>query len=490
MIVYQLIFAFMNDIHRYNFFNNFIVPMTIWIPTLANTAKPLYKKLADAIEQAIIDKVLAPQQKLPPQRQLADTLGVTIGTITRGYNEAERRGIVIARVGSGTYVKQQQAPIYLSPKITEQAYDLRSANAPMGLQLEMMTLGLAELAAEKNTIKHCLRYQAEDGMPHQRTNLVNWLSQRDIHCDEKQVLFTNGGQHAITLALNTCCLAGDTVLAEGLSFPGISIACQQQQLRCIGLAMDDDGITPTSLLAAIKQSHPRILYLTAQFQNPTCSQMSLNRKRQILSICQQHQLIIIEDDVQFLPYQDKTPSFYQLDPKSTIYISSFSKSFSGGLRIGYLITNATLREKIKLSLRANCWTLPPLTIELVSRWLSNGKMAQLERWLAEEMTARNAILQKELAGFEIKFHIHGYNAWLTLPETWRAVDFVNYAEQHKVLVRAAESYAVGRFPAPQNIRLCVCAPENKEKLKEALIILKQCLNNNEIKINVNSEAIM
>jgi len=449
--------------------------MTIWRPTLANSTKPLYKQLADAIEQAITNKVLIPQQKLPPQRQLADALGVTIGTVTRGYNEAERRGIVVARVGSGTYVKAQQASVYLSPNIAEQAYDLRSANAPMGLQLEMMTSGLAELAAEQSTIKHCLRYQVEDGLPHQKESLVQWLSLRKIHCNEGNLLFTSGGQHGISLALHASCLAGDTVLAEGLSFPGISIACQQQQLRCIGLAMDNDGITPMSLLAAIKQSNPRVLYLTAQFQNPTCTQMSLARKQQILAICQQHQLLIIEDDVQFLPYQDKLPSFYQLDPQNTIYISSFSKSFSGGLRIGYLIANTALREKIKLALRANCWTLPPLTIELVSRWLTNGKMAKLENWLRTEMAERNVILQEVLADFEINYHMHGYNAWLTLPETWRAVDFVGYAEQHNVLVRAAESYAVGRFPAPQNIRLCICAPESKQQLRAALLILKQCL---------------
>ena len=460
--------------------------MTIWTPTLATTNKPIYKKLADAIEQAIQNGDLKFEQKLPPQRRLADLLQVTIGTITRAYNEAERRGCVIAKVGSGTFVKTPQLNNYLSQSPISNKYDLRSANAPMGAQSEMLSIGLRELADQHGNLNNCLTYQAEDGLLAQRQQLVDWLIQRNVNCTQENVLFTNGGQHGIFLTLQAYCRAGDTVLAEGLCFQGINIACQQQQLRCIGLTIDDDGIVPAALAAAIKQSNPRILYLTAQLQNPTCSQMSLARKKEILALCQLHDILIIEDDVQFLPWQDKLPSFYQLDPQITVYISSFSKSFSGGIRLGYIIANIALKTKIKLALRANCWTLSPLIIELVCHWLTNGKMAALEQWLSNEMAARHRIVEQQLSDFSLTFHPHGYNTWLTLPEQWRAVDFVKYAQDNDVLVRAAESYAIGKFSAPQNIRLCICAPKDRVELKNALIILKRCLN----KDNVSTAAVL
>lgn len=87
--------------------------MTIWVPSLKAFNGPRYRAIAHAIEAAIRAGTLAPGERLPPQRRLADALGVTIGTVTRGYAEAERHGWVAARVGSGTYVKgKAQASVF------------------------------------------------------------------------------------------------------------------------------------------------------------------------------------------------------------------------------------------------------------------------------------------------------------------------------------------------------------------------------------------
>lgn len=449
--------------------------MTIWQPSLTNNATAKYKQLADAIAQAITDGTLSAGEKLPPQRQLAYALAVTVGTITRAYSEAERRGIVTARVGSGTYVKESKDYTYLSQHHDCDYFDLNSAKAPMGMQVTMMATALKEVANEPQVLESCLLYQPETSLLHQREQLAAWLSERGIVCTENNVLFSYGGQHGISLALQSFCRAGDTLLCEGLSFPGIKVACQQQQLKCIGLAIDEMGLIPEALIAACLQGNPRVLYLTAQMQNPTSVKMPEARKRQIAEICIKNDIIIIDDDVQFLPNSDKVVSFYQLCPENTIYISSFSKSFSGGLRLGYTVSNDNIRAKLQVSLRASCWTLPPLTIEIVCRWLNNGQMTQVESWLSTEMAQRNIILQEVLTGFDFTHHPRGFNAWLALPEPWRAVDFVDYALKKGVLVRAAESYAVGRFSAPQNIRLCISAPKDQAELRLALNLLKTCL---------------
>jgi len=452
--------------------------MTIWQPKLANDNLPIYKRLADAIDLAICEGQLKADEKLPPQRQLADALRVTVGTITRAYSEAERRGSVVARVGSGTFVKTKSASLYLgSDKDTKNSryYDLQSAKAPIGMQAEMLKEALVEIANEQHLLNECLSYQPETALLHQRQQLTAWLNERQLNCNEDNVLFTHGGQHGISLALQSLCRAGDTVLCEGLSFPGISAACQVQQLRCIGLQMDEMGIIPASLEAACAQSNPRILYITAQIQNPTSVQMPLLRKQEIVALCEKHNIIILEDDVQFLPQQDKVTSFYQLSSENTFYISSFSKSFSGGLRIGYVIASDKYIEQMKVTLRASCWTMPSLMIEVVCRWLTSGKMAQIEQWLTNEMTTRNKIFEKVLGDYDYTLHSHGFNVWLTLPEPWRAVDFVDYAKSKGVLIRAAESYAIGRFPAPQNIRICICAPKSQQQLEQALLLLRQCL---------------
>jgi DNA-binding transcriptional MocR family regulator len=452
--------------------------MTIWQDKLTTGNLPIYKKLADAIDLAISEGELKADEKLPPQRQLADALNVTVGTITRAYSEAERRGSVVARVGSGTFVKTKSSSQYLgSDKDVNDSryYDLQSAKAPIGMQAEMLKEALVEISDDQQLLNECLSYQPESALKYQRQALTSWLNERQLRCNEKNVLFTHGGQHGISLALQSLCRAGDTVLCEGLSFPGISAACQVQQLKCIGLQMDDMGIIPASLEATCAQSHPRVLYVTAQMQNPTSVQMPLLRKQEIVTLCEKHNIVILEDDVQFLPQKDKVTSFYQLSAENTFYISSFSKSFSGGLRIGYVIANDKYIEQIKVALRASCWTMPSLMIEVVCRWLSNGKMEQIEQWLTNEMAIRNHIFQNIFGDYDYTLQPHGFNVWLTLPEPWRAVDFVDYAKNKGVLIRAAESYAIGRFPAPQNIRICICAPKSQEQLEKALLLLKQCL---------------
>ena len=90
--------------------NGFIVMGTIWTPDLAAFTGPKYQRLVSAIEQGILCKTLPHGTKLPPQRRLADALGVTIGTVTRAYALAEQRGYVEARIGDGTYVNASPVP--------------------------------------------------------------------------------------------------------------------------------------------------------------------------------------------------------------------------------------------------------------------------------------------------------------------------------------------------------------------------------------------
>ncbi|OUL58727.1 PLP-dependent aminotransferase family protein [Pseudoalteromonas ulvae] len=450
--------------------------MTILDTLILDGRQAKYLQVATAIEDAITAGQLSAGEKLPPQRILSYKLGVTVGTITRAYSELERRGCVIAKIGSGTFVKTAQPHPALLTSPCETHFDLRSANAPMLNQIELMQTGLNELSQQTPILAQCLTYQSEIAFESQRTRLATWLSHSNIHCDESQVLFTYGGQHAIQLTLQTLCLAGDTVLCEGLTFAGFSACCQLLQLKAIGLEMDHEGITINSLKAAIKQSHPRALYLTPQVQNPTCVQLSLERRHAIVALCRENNIMIIEDDVQYLAPECKLASFYQLAPEITVYISSFSKTFSGGLRIGYLIAQSSLREKMRLTLKANCWTVPTLQIELICRWLEHDKVTQLADAIALEMKQRHQILEEVLSEFSMITQHSGYNAWLILPPHWRAVDFERFALHNKVLIRAAESFAIGRFPAPQAIRISLCASKNHHELRLALEALKTCLH--------------
>ncbi|WP_341503701.1 PLP-dependent aminotransferase family protein [Gallaecimonas sp. GXIMD4217] len=448
--------------------------VTIWTPDLATFAGPKYQRLADAIAAAVASGELAPGEKLPPQRQLADRLGVTTGTVTRAYALAERRGQVEARVGSGTFVRgAQQALATRVPDSNGLALD--GAMAPLGPQSQMLAEGLEALARDALALQACLPYPQQNGLPEQRRRFLGWLGGQGIEVADQQLLITNGGQHGISIALNGLCQAGDTVLCEGLAFAGVQLACQALGLKAVGLAMDEQGLTPQALEAACRQYRPRVLYLTANMQNPTCTTMPLERRKALLALCERFDVWVLEDDVQFVDPALKPPAFCRLAPGRSLYLSSFSKRYAGTLRVGLLLFPEQLAASMHRALRASTWTVSPLLVELVSRWLENGRLDALERWLAEEMRARHALATAILAGQPLQGDPSGFNCWLELPEPWRASDFARAAQALGVRIRIAEDYAVGRFPAPQAIRLSLSQPANRERLAEALTLLQRLL---------------
>ena len=125
--------------------------MTIWTPTLdSGIAK--YLALANAIEVAIETGTLKPDEKLPPQRRLADALKVTIGTVTRAYSEAERRDLVVAKVGSGTFVKaanKTDSTAYTMAHSVPGKIDMRAAFAPQGPQARMLSTAMSLMATDQ-----------------------------------------------------------------------------------------------------------------------------------------------------------------------------------------------------------------------------------------------------------------------------------------------------------------------------------------------------
>src|SRR6185436_9268962 len=101
-------------------FNSYIAAMTMWMPNLEGRGAPKYRAIADAIDEDVKNGALRPGARLPPHRELADHLDVTVTTITRAYTEAARRGLISGHVGRGTFIRgtevddREDGPIDLS----------------------------------------------------------------------------------------------------------------------------------------------------------------------------------------------------------------------------------------------------------------------------------------------------------------------------------------------------------------------------------------
>ena len=152
--------------------------MTIWTPTLPDDG-PRYRRIAEALAEAITSGELAPGEKLPPQRQLADRLGVTVGTVTRAYAEAHRQAWVESRVGSGTYVRRPdgEAPTAFraGQPLADGVIDMgMSLPPPHPLRPQGLQRALRAIAEDPVALQAATDYQPEAGSETQRARIAAW----------------------------------------------------------------------------------------------------------------------------------------------------------------------------------------------------------------------------------------------------------------------------------------------------------------------------
>ncbi len=453
--------------------------MTFWVPDIVDRGVARYIALADQIESAIQDGELCAGDRLPTHRKLADALEVTVGTVTRGYSEAERRGLVSAIVGSGTFVSSRRQPdiqfAHLLPSAANEI-DL-SLNLPIANQSAPgIRSVMHEIAADQNLLLELMGYQHERGLPRHRQWAAEWLLDRSIRCNPDNLTITCGGQHAITLSLMATTRAGDTIAAEGLAYPGVKAVANQLGLKVIGLPMDEQGVVPDTFVSYCRLNHLRAVYLCPSIQNPTNASMGLARREQIVKIAIDNDIWIIEDEIPTNYLAHNPHSFVNLAPRQTFYINSHSKTVAPGLRVGYLISPTKLTESVSASIRAQCWFAPTINVEIAQRWLDKKEARDWLNVQKKDLYKRQALSSGALDGYDTVMAEGSFHIWLSLPEPWRAIEFQSLLAEKGVRVLSAESFAVGRFPAPQAIRICISGPSTIGQLETGLKIIRQQLD--------------
>ncbi len=449
-----------------------------WLENFPSGSGPKYMAIADAIEQAIKNGSLNSGDKLPTHRWLADVLNVTIGTITRGYAEAERRRLITARVGSGTFVTGkiwQQAQFNVPQEPESAVIDMSLTLQVPAPREDILAETLQTIASDSQRMASLLDYLPEIGLERHRNIIAQWLTTLSIDVSPDNILITNGGQHGNMMALQAATRPGDTIVSESLTYPGFINAARQWQTHHIGLPMDEQGLIPEALEQCCQQYRPKLLYLMPSLQNPTAIIMPLERRERIIEIARRHKLLILEDDVQFVDSNKRLASLYSLAPDLVIYSSSFSKTLSGGLRIGYLCYPSHLRERLVMAMRSDCWVPPPLMAEVASEWIESGVAEQLIRWQTEAIARRQELMKHYLKGMDIQAQTYSFHGWLKLPEPWRAETFVRQLQNKGVKVLQSELFAVGSSAVPQAVRLCISSPDSDNKVQFALETIRDML---------------
>lgn len=420
-----------------------------------------YSRLAQAIEQAIQAGTIAFGTKLPPHRILATKLGITAGTVSRAYAELERLGLVIARVGDGTFVRQHgQQPTRESgfnnfSPVPARYHDMSRNRHISGNESELLAATLKELAQDSATLSGLLQYTPESGLLHHRQAGARWLTTGDFTPAAAQIHCVNGSQHGLHSVLMAVLRAGDTLVTEQLTYPGLISIARFSGIKVLGIAMDEEGLLPDSLDEICRTHRVAALYCTPTIQNPTTAILSVKRRMAIARICTRHNLLIIEDETHAVLLADRPPPVCLFAPERGIVISGLSKAVAAGLRVGYIYTPERLAGRQAAAIRNSCWMATPLTQEIATRWINQGFAWQLLQQQREEIMRRKAQAEPLLHGLNYRTHPCSPHFWLEVPAPGQETEIVRELRQQGQLIASAGDFSVGNAARPHFVRASV-----------------------------------
>ncbi|WP_067493865.1 PLP-dependent aminotransferase family protein [Actinoplanes sp. TFC3] len=239
------------------------------------------------------------------------------------------------------------------------------------------------------------------------------------------VVVTVGGQQALDLVARLFLDPGDVVLAEGPTYVGALGVFQAAQAQVRHVAMDADGLIPAALEEAIVATGGRakFLYTIPTYQNPAGVTLTEERREQVLDICERHGLLVVEDDPYgMLSFEGETPRPLRARRREGVfYLSTFSKTFAPGLRVGWILAPHAVREKLVMASEANILCPSAFAQSAVTQYLATMPWReQLKTYREIYRDRRDAMLDalRDLmpAGTTWTRPNGGLFVWATIPD--------------------------------------------------------------------------
>jgi DNA-binding transcriptional MocR family regulator len=450
----------------------------MWRPDLQTAGedggRPLHERLLAALASDIRSGALAPGARLPPQRALAYDLGLAVGTVTRAYAEAERRGLVTAHVGRGSFVASTapRSGFGFAPGPADGVIDLARNTPPLGPAERRLGDALASLRRRADLLD-AAAYSSPEGPPACRGAVALWLRRRHGLCDAEagQLVLTSGAQQALALAFSVLCRPGDAALCEAVTFTGVKAIAEHQRIALHGVALDADGITPDALDAAAATTGARVLYIIPTLQNPTAGVMSAARRAEIVAVARRRDLIVVEDDVYAAhadPDARPTP-LRLLAPERVWHVASVSKSLAPGLRVGWVAPPTPEAREVALrTIRAQCYAVPVLPALIAAQWIEDGTADAIADEIADEIRARSALAWEVLPRGILGAPDRPPASHLWLPMSELAAERAAGRALRAGVEVTPPSAPVVDASLASGLRLCLGAPPDRATLERGL----------------------
>ncbi|MCP2254843.1 DNA-binding transcriptional regulator, MocR family, contains an aminotransferase domain [Prauserella aidingensis] len=344
------------------------------------------------------------------------------------------------------------------------------------LPLESLSQQMSELIAQDGLT--ALQYGSAHGVPALREQICEVMAMEGITGHPDDVVVTVGSQMALDMVTRLFCDPGDVVIAEGPSYVGALGSFAAYQAEVVHVAMDDDGLVPENLRAALAECEKagkrvKFLYTIPNFHNPAGVTLAVERRAEILEICRQYDVLVIEDNPYgLLAFDGQTyPALRSMDPDNVVYLGSFSKTFASGLRVGWVLAPHAVREKLVLASESATLCPPTLNQLVVSKYLAThdwkGQIKTFRENYRERRDAMIGALEQYMPeGCSWTHPEGGFYVWLTVPEGVDAKAMLARA----VTARVAYASGTGFYSdglGSRQMRLSYCYP-TPERIREGV----------------------
>lgn len=441
-----------------------------WVSPLVPGAEPYYLQIVQFIEEAVEVGRLHPGDRLPPQRRLADVLGVDFTTVTRAYGEARRRGLLEAVTGRGSFVSPRREtagpPIDLGMNIPPPPTGMRLGDAIRDAIGEILTRTDANLL---------MAYHAGAGSRAERAAAAIWLRPLWPEVDADRIVVCAGAQTALVALLCRLVPDGGSVLCEALTYPGLIAASVETKRKTIPVAVDGEGMVPEALAEEAQRTRAKVVVITPTIHNPTTATMSEVRREAIVAVARRLDLTIVEDDPYALLALKSAPApLAARAPERTWYVASLSKTLSPGLRTAYLVAPVTADLDPLLSLLSTLARMPaPLMTALATHWITIGLARDILERVRAEAEQRQALARRVLP--QALGHPTGLHVWLALPADWDRHRLIQTVRREGLGIVASDAFAVAR-PATDAVRLALGGVGDRARLAEALTLIARTIS--------------
>ncbi|MFY0406098.1 PLP-dependent aminotransferase family protein [Solicola sp. PLA-1-18] len=424
---------------------------------LTASDSPGYRALSDAVRLLVAEGGLAPRTRLPSERELTAALAVSRTTVTRAYADLRDAGYLVSRRGSGSVVSLPGSRGTTRVAPVPEALGLHTDDSPDG---SVLAWTIASSRAVPGVGRACARavealpaYLGQSGyhlagVPALREAIARRYDERGLPTDPDQVVVTAGAQAGWTLLMRSLARPGDRVLLDSPTYPNAAEGVRQGGLRPLGVPLDGAGWDVEALASTVRASRPTLAYLLPDFHNPTGALMDDGTRERLGRVLARSATTAVVDETMLdlsldVEEADLPLPFAAHDP-SAVTVGSASKSFWGGLRIGWV---RAPHDVARLLLQRRSAT--DLGASLLDQLVVAELLADRDVVLAEQRSTLRAgrarlesLLADHLPDWRPNHPSGGMALWTRLPER-RSTSVVAAAERQGLLLTSGPRFFVG-----------------------------------------------